>query len=66
MKGLLLRVGIDKGSGGCLAPIFRDRSFEYIPIPETLATTERKVYATMAAITLGIVGVVNSHVQKKS
>lgn len=51
MKGLLLRVGIDKGSGGCLAPIFRDRSFEYIPIPETQATTERKVYATMAGIT---------------
>ncbi len=31
---MLLRVGIDKGSGGALAPIFEDGSFEYIPIPE--------------------------------
>ncbi len=34
MKALLLRVGIDKGCGGALAPIFKDGSFEYIPIPE--------------------------------
>jgi hypothetical protein len=34
MKALLLRVGIDKGCGGALAPIFSDGSFEYIPIPE--------------------------------
>lgn len=34
MKALLLRVGIDKGCGGALAPIFEDGSFEYIPIPE--------------------------------
>lgn len=34
MKALLLRVGIDKGCGGALAPIFKDASFEYIPIPE--------------------------------
>jgi hypothetical protein len=44
---LLLRVGIDKGSGGCLAPIFRDRRFEYIPIPEICATSESRVYANM-------------------
>jgi hypothetical protein len=34
MKALLLRVGIDKGCGGALGPIFEDGSFEYIPIPE--------------------------------
>jgi Nucleotide modification associated domain 3 len=34
MKALLLRVGIDKGCGSALAPIFEDGSFEYIPIPE--------------------------------
>lgn len=34
MKALLLRVGIDKGTDGVLAPIFDDRSFEYIPISE--------------------------------
>lgn len=47
MKGLLLRIGIDKGSGGDLAPIFEDGSFEYIPIPEIWATSEREVYANM-------------------
>ena len=47
MKGLLLRVGIDKGSGGCVAPIFEDGSFEFIPIPEFRATTEKRVYANM-------------------
>lgn len=31
---MLLRVGIDKGCGGALGPIFEDGSFEYIPIPE--------------------------------
>jgi hypothetical protein len=34
MKAILLRVGIDKGCGGALSPIFEDSSFEYIPIPE--------------------------------
>ena len=32
---LFLRVGIDKGCGGLLSPIFSDGSFEYIPIPES-------------------------------
>lgn len=35
MKAMLLRVGIDKGCGGALSPIFEDGSFEYIPIPES-------------------------------
>ena len=47
MKALLLRVGIDKGSGGCLAPIFEDGSFEYIPIPERQATNESRVYTDL-------------------
>jgi len=47
MKSLLLRVGIDKGCGGCLAPILRDGSFEYIPIPEEQATTEDRLYKTL-------------------
>jgi len=34
MKAMLLRVGIDKGTDGTLAPIFADGSFEYIPISE--------------------------------
>jgi hypothetical protein len=40
MKAMLLRVGIDKGCGGALAPIFEDGSFEYIPIPETHPETK--------------------------
>jgi hypothetical protein len=34
MKILFLRVGIDRGCGGTLSPIFEDGSFEYVPIPE--------------------------------
>ena len=34
MRVVLLRVGIDTGSGGIHAPLFRDGSFEYIPIPD--------------------------------
>jgi hypothetical protein len=34
MQVVLLRVGIDTGSGGIHAPLFSDRSFEYIPIPD--------------------------------
>lgn len=45
MKALLLRVGIDKGVGGSLGPIFDDGFFEYIPIPERCATSENKTYA---------------------
>lgn len=44
LKALLLRVGIDKGYGGCLAPIFEDGTFEYIPIPERSATLEKMTY----------------------
>ena len=34
MKAMLLRIGIDKGTDGALAPIFENGSFEYIPISE--------------------------------
>lgn len=46
-KALLLRVGIDRGAGGALAPIFHDGSFEYVPIPETVATRSCLTYATL-------------------
>ncbi len=42
---MLLRVGIDKGTDGCLAPIFKDSSFEYIPLSETdTKSTETRTY----------------------
>jgi hypothetical protein len=31
---VLLRVGIDTGTGGIRGPLFKDGSFEYIPIPD--------------------------------
>ncbi len=34
MKAVLLRVGIDTGAGGINGPLFRDLTFEYIPIPD--------------------------------
>ncbi len=49
MRALLLRVGIDKGrsSGGCLAPIFSDATFEYIPIIEGCDSSETRTYSSM-------------------
>jgi hypothetical protein len=45
MKAMLLRVGIDKGCGRALSPIFKDGSFEYIPIPESdPETCETRTY----------------------
>jgi len=44
MKALLLRVGIDKGTDGVLAPIFSDGSFEFIPISENGHSIEKRTY----------------------
>jgi hypothetical protein len=44
MKALLLRVGIDKGCGGTLAPIFDDGSFEFVPIPESVPAPGASTY----------------------
>ncbi len=46
-KALLLRVGIDRGTGGALGPLFLDGTFEYIPIPERKRTRHRRTYATL-------------------
>ncbi len=34
MKIALVRIGIDSGCGGIQGPLFKDNSFEYIPIPD--------------------------------
>jgi hypothetical protein len=44
MKALLLRVGIDKGCGGTLAPILDDGSFEFVPIPESVPAPGASTY----------------------
>lgn len=41
MKVVLLRIGIDTGSGGIHGPLFSDGTFEYIPIPDGHDTDER-------------------------
>lgn len=41
MKVALLRVGIDSGSGGCQGPLFRDGSFEHVPIPDGFGIDSR-------------------------
>jgi len=44
---LLLRVGMDRGAGGALGPIFDDGTFEYIPIPESEEALNERTYATL-------------------
>jgi hypothetical protein len=44
MKAMILRVGIDKGTDGVLAPIFCDGKFEYIPLSEKALTNEKKTF----------------------
>jgi len=46
MQVVLLRVGIDTGSGGILGPIFKDGSFQYIPIPDNFGEqgVDRRTY----------------------
>lgn len=52
VKIAMLRVGIDSGSGGMQGPLFRDGSFEFIPIPdnfEKLGVDER-TYGNMVGL----------------
>ncbi len=47
MKAMLLRVGMDKGTDGALAPLFDDGTFLYVPPSEWSATRETRTYHTM-------------------
>jgi hypothetical protein len=44
MNIVLLRVGIDTGCGGIHGPLFRDGTFEFIPIPEKYKEGEDRTY----------------------
>jgi len=47
VKAMLLRVGMDKGTDGALAPLFSDGSFVHIPPSEWSPTTrEQRTYLT--------------------
>jgi hypothetical protein len=41
MQIAMLRIGIDAGAGGIQGPLFRDRTFEYIPIPDGFGKDNR-------------------------
>jgi hypothetical protein len=47
MNVVLLRVGIDTGSGGIHGPLFADGTIEYIPIPDGQGVDERTYGNTM-------------------
>ena len=49
MKIAMIRVGVDAGAkaGGIQGPLFRDRSFEFIPIPETLGMISKHTYGDL-------------------
>jgi len=47
MKMALLRVGIDSGAGGMQGPLFRDGSFEFMPIPDRKGVDPRTYGNTM-------------------
>jgi hypothetical protein len=50
MNVVLLRIGIDTGSGGIHAPLFADRTFEYIPIPDGQAVDELFVQPSFSTL----------------
>jgi hypothetical protein len=45
MQVVLLRVGIDTGAGGIHGPLFKNGSFEYIPIPDRSWGVDPRTYA---------------------
>ena len=44
MRVVLLRVGVDAGCGGMQGPLFRDGTFEFIPIPDDKHGVDRRTY----------------------
>jgi putative DNA base modification enzyme with NMAD domain len=48
MQVVLLRVGIDTGSGGILGPLFADGSFEFVPIPDKFkGKVDKRTYGSI-------------------
>jgi hypothetical protein len=47
MKVALLRVGVDSGCGGMQGPLFRDGSFEYVPIPDAPDGIDPRTYGAV-------------------
>jgi hypothetical protein len=53
MNVVLLRVGVDSGSGGIQGPLFRDGTFDYVPIPDGFGGTgvDERTYGNTAGLT---------------
>lgn len=49
MRVVMLRVGVDTGTGGMHGPLFQDGSFEYIPIPDSFGVDQR-TYANTTGV----------------
>lgn len=56
MNVVLLRVGIDTGSGGIHSPLFQDGTFEFIPIPDGHGVDERTYGNTVGRTARRFVG----------
>jgi len=55
MNVVLLRIGIDTGSGGIHGPLFADGTFEYIPIPDGHAVDKRTYGNTLGRHGRGLI-----------
>ncbi len=47
MKIAMIRVGVDAGCGGIQSPLFRDGSFDFIPIPETAGVKYKHTFGSI-------------------
>lgn len=47
-KAVLLRVGIDSGCGGIQGPLFDDKSFEFVCIPDNIGVS-KQTYGTISS-----------------
>lgn len=47
MKIAMIRVGVDAGCGGIQGPLFKDGSFEFIPIPENPNMTPKHTFGSL-------------------
>jgi len=47
LKIAMIRVGVDAGCGGIQGPLFKDGSFEFIPIPENSDMTSKHTFGSL-------------------
>jgi hypothetical protein len=47
MNIAMIRVGVDAGCGGIQGPLFKDGSFEFIPIPENCKLVPKHTFGNL-------------------